>query len=162
MKFRLCLLGLMLLVCLITSCGPKGPPRKETYPVTGEVVVDGKPAASLQVTLTDVKGMDAQMPTFSSAMTDDAGKFAVSTYEQADGVPAGDYTVTFTWGELNLFSMRYGGPDKLNDKYRDPKTSTFKITVEKGKPTDMGRIELTTAGGPAKKGAVSPLRLERE
>ncbi len=148
MKTRLSLLGLLLMACLITSCGPKGPPRKETFPVTGEIVVDGSPAASVQVTLTDVKGMDEKMPTVSSAMTDDNGKFAISTYQQADGVPEGEYSVTFMWGTLNLFSMQYGGPDKLNDKYSDPKKSTFKVTVEKGKPTDMGRVELTTKKGP--------------
>ncbi|MHB8973049.1 MAG: hypothetical protein ACYC3X_06960 [Pirellulaceae bacterium] len=144
MKARLSLWGLMLLVCSLTACGPQGPPRKETFPVTGEVVVDGRPAAALQVTLTDLKGMDKQMPTYSSAMTDDNGKFAVSTYKQADGVPEGDYAVTFVWGELNLFSMQYGGPDKLKDKYNDPKKSTFQIKVVKGKPADMGRLELTT------------------
>jgi 5-hydroxyisourate hydrolase-like protein (transthyretin family) len=144
MKTRLTLAGLTLLACLITSCGPKGAPRKETFPVTGEVVVDGQPAATVQVTLTDVKGIDTDMPTFSSAMTNDQGKFAVSTYDLGDGVPEGEYVVTFMWGELNLFSMQYGGPDKLKDKYSDPAKSQFKITVEKGKPADMGRIELST------------------
>lgn len=144
MKTRMPLVGLLLWACLITSCGPKGPPRKETFPVTGEVVVDGQPAASVQVTLTDVNGMDKKMPTVSSAMTGEDGKFAISTYQQADGVPEGEYTVTFMWGKLNLFSMQYGGPDKLKDKYSDPKKSTFKIKVEKGKPADMGRVELTT------------------
>jgi hypothetical protein len=144
MMTRLPFIGLAFLACLITSCGEKGPPRKATYPVTGEVIVDGKPAGSVQVTLTDVKGMDKDMPTASTAMTDDNGKFSLSTYGLADGVPEGDYAVTFMWGKLNLFSMQYGGPDKLNNKYNDPKTTPFKIKVEKGKPQDMGRIELTT------------------
>ncbi len=142
---RLHFVALLSVVCLLTSCGPKGPPRKETFPVTGELIVDGKPAAAVQVTLTDTKGMDQELPTYSSAMTEENGKFSISTYELGDGVPEGDYVVTFVWGELNLFSMQYGGPDKLKDKYSDPKTSTFKIKVEKGKPADMGRIELTTA-----------------
>jgi len=144
MKTRLSLVGLALFTCVLASCGPKGLPRKETYPVTGEVLVDGEAASGLQVTLTNVNGMDSELPTCSSAMTDDLGKFAVSTYEQGDGVPEGEYAVTFMWGKLNMFSMQYGGPDQLNDKYNDPKTTTFKITVEPGKPTDMGRIELTT------------------
>lgn len=43
-----------------------------------------------------------------------------------------------------MFTMQYGGPDKLKDKYSDPKKSECKVTVEKGKPADMGQIDLTT------------------
>jgi hypothetical protein len=48
------------------------------------------------------------------------------------------------WGELNLFSMQYGGPDKLKGRYNDPKKSQIRCKVEKGKPADLGRIELST------------------
>jgi hypothetical protein len=129
---------------LLCSCGEQGPPRKETYPVTGEVYVDGKPAAKLAVRCTDVDGIDKESPTLSSAFTDEMGKFQIATYESADGVPEGEYVLTFTWGEWNLISGQYGGPDKLNNRYNDPKTSDQRFKVEKGKPTDLGRIELTT------------------
>lgn len=127
-----------------SGCGPQGEVRKETYPVTGIVMVDGAPAAEVQVVLTDVKGIDKNSPTLSQTFTDKEGKFAVSTYEQGDGVPEGEYVVSFAWREINAFSMQYSGPDKLKEKYSNPASSTFKIKVEKGKPADMGRIELTT------------------
>lgn len=133
------------IVVVFTACSRKPQQfRKETVPVKGEVYVDGNPASNLQVTLHDVKGMDTQHPTFSTAMTDDKGKFVVSTYNQGDGVPEGEYTITFMWGQLNLLSMQYGGPDKLKGRYSDPKKSQFRCKVEKGKPTDLGKIELTT------------------
>ena len=133
-------------ICLLLvfcSCAKKDPNRKETYPVAGEVYVDGQPAANLAVYCTDVKGLDKERPTLSSAFTNDEGKFEISTYESADGIPEGEYILTFMWGQMNKISG-YGGPDKLKSKYNDPKKSEHKFTVEKGKPTDLGRIELTT------------------
>jgi hypothetical protein len=129
---------------VLSGCSPSGPPRKETFPVTGEVYVDGKPAEMLRVEMYDLKGMDTQMPTYSSAFTDKDGKFQISTYEQADGVPEGEYVVTYMWGDFDVFSREYKGPDKLKDKHSDPKTSAHRVKVEKGKPTEMGRIELKT------------------
>jgi hypothetical protein len=128
----------------LASCYDSELARKETFPVTGQVLVDGKPAANIQVTMHDVNGIDQEQPTFSSAFTDEQGRFALSTYEQGDGVPAGEYVVTFYWGELNLVSMQFGGPDKLKNKYNDKSNSPFRIKVEKGKPADMGQLELTT------------------
>ena len=144
MNKRLVLLGVSLAMVLLAACKEETGFRKETFPVTGEVFVDGKPASGVQVTLNDVKGFDQEHPTFSQAMTDDNGKFAVSTYEQADGVPEGEYIVTFMWGQLNMINMQYGGPDKLKDRYVDPKKSTYRIKVQSGTPADMGRVELTT------------------
>jgi hypothetical protein len=34
--------------------------------------------------------------------------------------------------------------DKLDGKYNDPQSSTFKVTVQPGEPLDMGRIDLQT------------------
>jgi hypothetical protein len=88
--------------------------------------------------------MDAAMPTVSSAFTGQDGGFSISTYESGDGVPAGDYVLTFMWGQKEAFSGGYGGPDKLSNRYTDPKKSPVRFTVEAGKPTDLGRIDLTT------------------
>ncbi len=135
--------GVALLGLFFSSCAEEGPPRKETYPVTGQIFVDGEPAADLAVTCHNVEGMDKEQPTMSTAVTDKEGKFAISTYEMADGVPKGEYVLTFMWGKRNLVTMNYGGPDKLNDRYTDPKTSELRFQVEPGTPTDLGRIDLT-------------------
>lgn len=144
MKRHLCQLLLLAGICLsCLACAEEGSPRKETYPVTGEVYVDGEPANYLAVTCHDVNGTDTAMPTVSSAFTGPDGKFSISTYESGDGVPAGDYVLTFMWGELNALSGRYGGPDKLKGRYAEPKKSEVRFKVEPGQPTDLGRIELT-------------------
>ena len=132
-------------VCLLLSaCAEQGAVRKETFPVTGQVYVDGQPAAELVVTCHDVKGLDKENPTLSSAITGQDGKFQIATYEAADGVPEGDYVLTFEWKERNLMKGGFSGPDKLNGRYTDPQKSETRFTVEQGKPTDLGQIELST------------------
>jgi len=126
------------------SCGPSGPPRKETFPVKGEVSVDGQPAGALAVYCTNAAGMDTKMPTVSQTITKEDGKFEISTYGQSDGVPEGEYILTFMWGKADVLHGGYGGPDKLNGRYKDPKESKVRFKVEKGKPVDLGKIELTT------------------
>lgn len=128
-------------MCL--GCGPQAPARKETSKVTGKVVVDGKPAAFLQITCHDKLGIDKADPTFSAGRTDAEGKFELYTYQMGDGVPPGSYTMTFMWGQISQHTMQYGGPDKLKDQYSDPKTSKFEFTVESGEAKDLGTIELT-------------------
>jgi hypothetical protein len=126
------------------SCGENLPDRKETVPVTGEVYVDGQPAAQLQVKCHDVNGMDTEDPTVSSAMTGQDGKFAISTYLTADGVPEGEYVLTFAWGKFDMISKAYVGPDKLKARYLNPQNSEHRFKVEPGEPTDLERIELST------------------
>lgn len=132
------------ILAMVVGCSPQGPPRTATYPVTGQVFVDGQPAAELAVFFTNINGVDKDQPTFSTANTDAEGKFKVSTYESGDGIPEGTYAVTFIWGQMNLMSMSYGGPDKLKDRYSDPENSPFKVTVKRGEPADMGKLSLTT------------------
>lgn len=126
------------------GCQDDGPARKETVPAKGVVYVDGQPAEGLRIQFHSSQAMDEQQPTFSTSYTRQDGSFDVNTYEAGDGIPPGDYALTFMWGQVNPLSMEYSGPDRLKGKYNDPKTSKVKVTVEAGKPVDIGRIELTT------------------
>lgn len=137
------MLGGLVVTCLLVGCSSPKTDRKPTFPVTGEVHVDGQPAADLAVVLNPVAGLDKMKPTVTQGMTGPDGKFVVSTYDAGDGAPVGEYKVTFTWGKLNPISMTYDN-DRLNGKYAEPEQSTFTIKVEQGKPVDMGKIELKT------------------
>ncbi|MEW4528733.1 hypothetical protein [Maioricimonas sp. JC845] len=139
-------LYLLMLCTLYVGCGEEGPYRKPTVPVTGQLVVDGAaPKTPVQITCHSLTGIDREHPTFSKTVSGEDGKFAISTYESGDGVPPGEYAVTFEWKTLNLVSMGYTGPDKLKGKYSDPKTSEVQFTVtEDSEPIDLGTIDLTT------------------
>ena len=132
-------------VLATAGCGEKKyPNEKQVFKIKGFVTVDGKPVPEIQVGLHDKAGPDNKQPTFPQGFTDANGNIRISTYEEGDGAPAGDYSVTFAWQELNLMSRSYGGPDKLNKKYSDPKNTPFSITLGEGQPNDLGNVELTT------------------
>lgn len=148
MKARVILLLALGLTTAFSGCAeqPRGN-RKPTARVTGQVVVDGRPVPAgtpLKVECHSVHGIDKSAPSISSALTGDDGHFEISTYESGDGVPAGDYVLTFVWGKMNLMAATYGGPDKLKGRYSNAQKSEVKFTVREGEATDFGRIELTT------------------
>lgn len=145
MRFHCAMLLLLGALICVSGCSKAPNNRVKTYPVKGKVTVDGKePGSSIQIACHPDAGMNAEFPTFSQSETNPDGTFEIATYEKGDGVPAGDYTLTFTWQEFNLMSRNYGGPDKLNKRYSDPKNSPIKITVQEGEPLDLGVIALTT------------------
>lgn len=133
------------LLVLIIGCGGSDPNRKVTFPVKGKVTVDGvAPASGIQIECHPVAGLDTQNPTVSRTECDAEGKFSISTYTAGDGVPAGDYILTFVWQEFNIMSRNYSGPDKLKGRYADLAKSTVKITVKSEGETDLGEIALVT------------------
>ena len=104
-------------------------------------MVDGAAAEGVMVKFHPVAGMDTEQPTETTALTDKEGKFVASTYEMGDGVPAGQYQVTFEWPKLDKISMSFSG-DKLKGRYSKPAKSDYEIDVVSGQPIDMGTVEL--------------------
>lgn len=137
---------LAMIAVLSLGCGGGEQPfRKATSPTKGTVMVDGIPPGSgVQIQCHPVGPPDPEHPSVSATETDPAGKFSISTYESGDGLPAGEYVLTFTWQEFNVMSRSYSGEDKLNGRYSDPATSQIKLTVKEGEENDLGTIELTT------------------
>lgn len=144
---HLTVICLGMLACVVGCSSEEEPYRKPTSGVTGQIMVDGTAvptAEPLKIDCHSVAGVDQKHPTFSSALTGEDGKFQISTYETGDGVPPGEYTLTFMWGKMNIIAASYGGPDRLKKKYSDPKTSEVQFTVKEGEPVDLGVIQLTT------------------
>lgn len=131
--------------CFLIGCGEQKPYRKPTAKVTGQLTIDGnEPGDAILVkcvTLSE-EDTDPSHTSMSETMSTPDGKFEISTYQKGDGVPNGEYVLTFMWGTMNVMSRTYGGPDKLKNRYTDPKTSETKFTVA-GVPVDLGVIELT-------------------
>ena len=143
-----CTLGCLACVALCSCGGEETGPNIEkvpTYPISGQVTVDGSPVGNILVKCQTVgeSKSGAVTPTV-SATTDAEGRFEIGTYTTGDGAPEGEYVLTFVWQERELLSGRFGGEDKLKGRYSDPKKSEIKVVVEKGKPNDLGAIALTT------------------
>jgi hypothetical protein len=131
--------GVITLIMTAAGCS-KG--QLMTFPVTGELFVDGKPAEDAFVYLYPAGGdlaKDAPNP-FGQVGKD--GRFTLSSYGKDDGAPAGDYVVCFSWhARSGLAKQRFDGPDKLKEKYNDKEKSTFKVTIKK-EPNTLARFEL--------------------
>lgn len=127
------------------SCSGEQPYRKPTTKVTGKVTIDGAaPNPPAQVECIAEGGMDESHPTISRCDTKEDGSFEIATYQQGDGVPAGDYVLLFTWKPFNVMSRDYG-PDKFKGKYAKKDDPQHKFTVKEGdQPMDIGTFALST------------------
>lgn len=140
LSFRMCL-GI-LVVTAITGCSEElpGGPRFKTQPTRGIVKVDGQPAELVEVNCHPAADSRNVKYTLST-MTDKDGKFELTTYTSSDGLPEGTYTLSFKWIEPGFVPK-----DKFKGAYADPKKSKFQVTVEDGKESDLGVIELSSKG----------------
>src|SRR3954469_24030102 len=137
-------LGIALfLVVLLAGCGKKHV-WLDTYQVKGAVLVDGKPAAKVFIAMHPKKVSD-ERPYVCNGESNENGEFVMSTFVTGDGVPAGEYDVTFTWPvRKNPISTLWEG-DNLKGRYADKAKSTFKVTIEP-KEQKLEPFKLTTTG----------------
>jgi hypothetical protein len=105
--------------------------EEKVYPVEGQVLVDGKPAARVQVSFQPVNGTpDAARPV---GQTDEQGKFTLTTRVGGDGAPVGEYRVALT-----RYLARKRGKDDyepVNDlppRYERADSSGLTATVSAG------------------------------
>jgi hypothetical protein len=131
---------------LLAGCAKKDDGRLGSYPVRGKVTVDGEPTKGVYVFLVPEK-QPATHGIYPNAITDEHGVFWVSTYDSEDGAPLGEYTVTAKWPKGEGLMVNSDSPDRLDNRYTDPKTSTIKITVKeatKANPNEVPPLELNS------------------
>lgn len=140
---RLCALGAGLLV--VAGCSGRG--GAPLYPASGRVLVDGRPAAGVEVRLHPADRPDDLDATVPFAATDGDGEFHLGTKTRGDGAPAGRYRATLTWPD--------GPPgpsprqDRLGGRYRDS-NSGAEVTIAAG-ANAIPPLEARTAPRPARK-----------
>lgn len=121
------------LVCAAAvGCGGSGGlSAPKTAPVSGTVLVKGKPVAGVKVTFHPQFDMGAVKFT-PNGDTDKDGRFTLNTAAGGAGAPPGDYAVTF---ELLRAGTDNAGQDVEVDawkgKYADP-TKGPKVTIQDG------------------------------
>jgi hypothetical protein len=126
---------------LLAAAGCSKGPLK-TFPVTGELYVDGKPAESAFIYLYPAGGGLAENAPTAYGQVDKDGHYTLSSYGKDDGAPAGDYVVCFSWrARSGLTKQRFDGPDMLKERYNDKDKSTYKVTI-KQEPNALPRYDL--------------------
>jgi hypothetical protein len=128
-----------LLVVLSIGIGCNRQARRPVYPVRGKVLVANRPAAGAFVVFHPVDDeMLAALRPYGHG--NDDGSFELTAYEPHDGAPNGEYSVSVVW--LQSAAPNTDPPDRLNGRYRDPKTTTLRATVPQA-PTELAPFELS-------------------
>jgi hypothetical protein len=126
-----------------------GDGRIPTYPVTGSVSVNGRPAEGAIVVFCPL-GTAAEVEHLRPAgMADASGKFTLTTFEPSDGAPSGEYKVLVKWPApvpaAQERDARPGGankgPDRLRGKYYSIDSTPLKATIEE-QSNDLPPFEL--------------------
>lgn len=123
---------LALTVLFAAGCG-RGPER---VPVSGQVLIDGKPLTNGEITVAPL-GKRAAFSTI-----DSEGRFQLTTYETGDGTSLGTHPVSIHSGEFLDPSHKLWHVPK---KYANLTTSGLSVTIDG--PTDSLVVNLTWAGG---------------
>jgi hypothetical protein len=119
--------------CLaVSGCGraPADVPTVPIHPISGTVTVDGKPIAGAFVVLHALQGATVGDVT-PNGVTDENGKFELSTYSPKDGAPEGSYTATVSWPERlpGGGSEPEYGRERLPVRYQNPSNSGLVVAV---------------------------------
>ena len=132
-------LGVIVLLVSLGGCQhappPSGPP---VLPVTGTILVDGKPTAGVTVRFVAVDSPGGSPPAF---ITGSDGRFTSAAPGSDAGVSAGTYRLVVYW----LDTLPSGGMpfDRLLGRYADPDQSTLTVTINPNDP-DIGILSLTS------------------
>jgi hypothetical protein len=125
-----------LAVMLLASPGCSSSSSRPTcYEVRGHVFYrKTEPAAGALVVFHPVSEAIGARP-FAHVAVD--GTFELTTYDQGDGAPEGDYNVIVVWHESakeTEHQIREGarGNDRLNGRFADPHHPLLKATVTRG------------------------------
>ena len=113
------------------SSSPKAG-EKPVHPVKGKVLYKGQPAAGAEVLFVPVNEPAQNPDPRPRATVEDDGSFALSTYGDKDGAPAGEYVVLVTWPGKVLPDGREEPEDKLFGRYGDRNRPQLRAAVQAG------------------------------
>ncbi|QEH39148.1 hypothetical protein OJF2_77600 [Aquisphaera giovannonii] len=130
---------MMLALCGCGS-GQQGP---AIIPVSGKVLVDGKPAARARLSFQALGAADPSAPP-TIATTEEDGTFRPTTINAHDGMPAGEYAVGVAWPAIKEDrGEEIEGADRLKGRYASPASSGLKAVVKEG-GGELPPFELST------------------
>lgn len=121
---------LMALVSTLPGCGPDPEVRPPVHMAHGTLTINDEPAAGALLVFhpADEQGFDARQSRPRAEVGPD-GLFEVTTYQQGDGAPAGDYHVGILWFKDPDASSPW---DKLQGRYANPANTGIEVTIQEG------------------------------
>ena len=112
----------------LVGCGSSGPERTPVFKTAGKITFNNQPLEGAFLVLhPKTPAADAPRPT---AHVKPDGTFEPTTFDTADGAPAGEYVVTIEWHKLVKSGGEWvQGPNLLPAKYSNPATSGIVVQV---------------------------------
>ncbi|MGV3484613.1 MAG: hypothetical protein ACO1RT_09370 [Planctomycetaceae bacterium] len=135
--------AVVMTIALACLSGCRDSDSLHTVPVEGRVMFLDAPVKEAQLVFHAV-GAAPDMPHRPLAVTDDEGKFKLTTSEPFDGAPPGEYIVTVEQRELQQVGEEWvrTGRNLLPSRYSQPNTSPLRHVVSET-PTAPILFELT-------------------
>ena len=128
----------------LTGCS-RGPAHPPTYPVTAKLLVGNEPPAGAIVVL-HPQGQTPSETDRPVARVAPDGSLRVTTFDEDDGAPEGEYALTVEWRKLvTRDGESLPGPNVVADEYATPERTPIRITVRPDGPNDQGEIRLPKA-----------------
>jgi hypothetical protein len=133
-------------VVFASSCGrskiPEIQGKLPVFPVKGKLLLDGKPLANANLVFhpTTPLPKDASQ-ILPHGRTSEDGGFALTTYSDNDGAPAGKYRVTVSYRGTHQNLRTNEEPDLMPPPYRNPRTSVLRTEVQEG-DNDLPALEI--------------------
>jgi hypothetical protein len=130
-----CLLGL----ALVTAGCSEG--EVPVYPIRGKVLdKQGKPAAGAIIVLQPMS--EEAQATRAVGIANENGEFKLTTRNEGDGAPAGEFVVTVIWPTPKRTPLDPEGPDQLNGVLATADKSKIRFRVEKQPENEILVINL--------------------
>jgi hypothetical protein len=151
-------LGVFLVAGLAAPTGcDSGPDKVAVYPVRGQVLYDGKPAAGVQVFFYPTSAPAVpEIPANPHGVTGPDGRFTLTTFTDGDGAAPGGYQVILYWPAETAEDEEASKEDRLLGWYSAVHS---KLTVDvKAGDNDLPRISLPARKGPPGKSEGVPGR----
>jgi hypothetical protein len=138
----------MVMVIVVASLSSTGCNQREswqavTYPASGTFMVNGQPAEGAVVMLEPTTGFVDRRQSRPWASVTSSGQFKLTTYENGDGAPEGEYKILLVWPTHGTLEQK----DRLNGKYGMPENPYAVVTIKPGKnelpPVDLKDVQIT-------------------
>lgn len=129
--YRVLLLSLVASSAIL-GCAPAKTPKLDTYPVSGQVMVNGKPAVRAEVRMRPTKPLldPLKRSVEPYGIVEADGMFRISTYREKDGAPPGEYAITVVWPTVTVDGgEEVFGPDQLHGRFSNPVSPVTMFTV---------------------------------
>jgi hypothetical protein len=140
--------------CGIAACSSQSQyPKIKKVPlvsVQGTVSVDGSPQAGIKVKCIPLGEFEPKEYVKSLlGVTNEDGEFKLGTYEPGDGLPLGDYALTFVWEPIQIgprigANKKGAAEDLLHGRYATMENAPIKINVEPNQPLTLEPFDLKT------------------